>query len=138
MVVRGKIVNRLIKKQKSLLKLIAQNHGCEHDPQSILSLINNDIIRYIKDQSFFLSEEVTEIMLAIGEEDSAILKPWSVRHNAIINKGFISTDKVRSEAIDMLCFCMNICIAIGLDEYNINEEYSKVFQKNMNRQENEY
>jgi NTP pyrophosphatase (non-canonical NTP hydrolase) len=120
-----------------LLRQIAKNHGAMHNP-SVLNTINGDIVQYIKDQAFFLNEEITEVMLAIGGEDRAILKPWSTRHNAIVDREFKSTDAVKSEAIDMLCFCLNICLAVGLTPSNINEEYIKVLTKNIQRQEHGY
>jgi NTP pyrophosphatase (non-canonical NTP hydrolase) len=131
-------MNKILGQQRLLLKRIAKHHGQEHNPTAIPGITNGAIVQYIKDQAFFLSEEVTEIMLAIGEEDRAILKPWSVKHKDIVNKEFESTDAVRSEAIDMLCFCMNICIAVGLRPETIEKEYNKVLQKNIHRQENGY
>jgi NTP pyrophosphatase (non-canonical NTP hydrolase) len=131
-------MNTILQKQRSLLKRIAQNHGDLHNPSSLLHVSNECMIQYIKDQAFFLNEEVTEIMLAIGKEDRAILKPWSTRYNSIAYQEFKSTDSIRSEAIDMLCFCLNICIAVGLGPDNIEQEYNTVFQKNIHRQEHEY
>jgi hypothetical protein len=130
-------MNIILNHQRLLLMRIAKNHGELHNP-SVLHMTNGGIVQYIKDQEFFFREEVTEIMLAIGEEDRAILKPWSTRHNAIVNKQFNSTDAVKSEAIDMLCFCLNICLAVGLTPSNINEEYIKVLTKNLQRQSDGY
>jgi NTP pyrophosphatase (non-canonical NTP hydrolase) len=131
-------MNKILHNQRLLLRRIAKNHGELHNPSELSYITNGGIVEYIKDQAFFLNEEVTEIMLSISNGDRAILKPWSTKHSEIVNREFESTDHTKSEAIDMLCFCLNICLAVGLAPENINEEYAKVLTKNIDRQNNNY
>lgn len=132
-------MNTIIKKQKELLELIASTHKrAIEDPSSFNSLPVRYLLGYVKDQASFLNLEITEILLAMGNDDRAILKPWSVKHKVLANATFVSTDEIKSEAIDMLCFCLNICLAVGITPENIENEYDKVWQKNIERQQNGY
>lgn len=128
----------ILEKQIKLQREIQLNHGgiCPTDFDGGVN--KKYVIDYIKDHSFFMSEEVTELMLAVGGNDRAIIKPWSSRHADLSTKIFESTDEVKSEAIDMLCFCLNICLAAGLTPKNIESEYHKVWLKNIKRQNEGY
>jgi NTP pyrophosphatase (non-canonical NTP hydrolase) len=128
-------LTNILTKQKELLRLIAKNHGAIENVSSMHGSIQKKYVcDYIKNQSFFMSEEVTELLLAIGNEDRAVLKPWSIKHKDIVMTTFEPTDKVKSEAIDMLCFCLNICLAAGITPENIEQEYQQVWEKNIKRQ----
>lgn len=130
-------MNEIIKKQQELLKCIAKNHSSLDNP-SARKMDNRLMVSYIKDHLFFFNEEITELLLAIGDDKRAILKPWSRQYYDIASREFTSTSKVRSEAIDALCFCLNICIAVGITPENIDEEYCAVWSKNMTRQKEGY
>ncbi len=110
----------------------------EKEPYSPLNpLVHNCSVgvKYhcISQMKFFLDEEVTELMEELGNGTREIHKPWKKECIALRSKEFISTDKIKEEAIDVLCFALNICLAAGLDENNIEEEYEKVFNKIMSR-----
>lgn len=126
-------MNSIFKMQQELQDVIIKNRQCA----STLPHSKGSMVNHIKDHAFYMSEEVTELMIAVGG-DRAILKPWSVRHKDIVNLPFETSDDIKSEAIDMLCFCINICLAVGITPYNINDEYGKVWLKNMERQHNDY
>lgn len=130
----------ILEKQKALLDVIATNHNNSLDNISNMhgTVTKKDVCNYIKDHAFFMNQEVTELLLAIGNEDSAIIKPWSTRHNEVSNKIFIPTDSTKSEAVDMLCFCLNICLAAGISPDNIEQEYEDVWCKNIKRQTDGY
>lgn len=130
----------ILEKQLELQKLIAITHRQKLDDPSTFDghIDNKTVCDYIKDQSFFMSGEVTELMIEVGNGDRSILKPWSTRHADLANRIFVSTPDVKSEAIDMLCFCMNICLAAGITPENIEVEFYKVWQKNIDRQMNGY
>lgn len=133
------VMNYILKKQSQFLKILAENQpDAMHNPSTYIYLTNGDVVEYIKNHAYYLNEEINELILAIGGEDRAILKPWSSRHAAIAEKFFESTDKVKEEAIDMLCFCMNICLAVGLTPENVYEEYIKKWQENCDRQKRGY
>lgn len=133
-------MNDLLFKQKSLLRLIAkkQQDVLKHDPSSVPYATKGEIVAYIKEHSFNMMEEVNELILAIGGNDRAILKPWSTRHAPLVAQTFKSNDAIKEEAIDMLCFCMNICLAAGLTPESINAAYEKKWLENINRQERGY
>ena len=125
-------MKNILSKQQRLQQVIGIKHG-----EPIL-YNKGDIVHYIKEHAFFMSEEVTELMLAVGDEDRAILKPWSVNHKLKSKEKFVSTPEVKSEAMDMLCFCMNICLAVGITPDNVDEEFDKVWNKSMQRQKDGY
>lgn len=132
-------MNNILSKQLELLNLIKEKHGGIHPNKYGLHYHDKGtVIQYIKDNAFFLNEEIVEVMLAIGNNDRAIIKPWTERHKTLVNAKFEPDDKVKSEAIDMLCFCINICLAVGITPDNIEDEYNKVWSKNVNRQQNNY
>lgn len=96
-----------------------------------------DVVKYIKEHSFFMNQEVVELMQQIGCGNT-VLKPWKQSHLAVCQEEAIIDDDVKSEAIDMLCFCLNICLAAGITPENIDAEYDKVWLKNISRQQNGY
>jgi len=129
----------ILEKQFELLQLIQSKTfdvqptltGMQYNSKSV-------VVKYIKDHAFFMSEEVTELLVAIGNGNKAIYKPWRQEHALLMSQTFVTNDEVKSEAIDMLCFCLNICLAVGITPENIDEEYDKVWQKNIDRQHNGY
>ena len=84
-------------------------------------------------QAGFMHEEVTELMNEIGGGRDAV-KPWSDKYEDSRAQQYIPTEHVKSEAIDMLCFAINVCLAAGVTPDLVEEEYEKVFQKNKGRQ----
>jgi NTP pyrophosphatase (non-canonical NTP hydrolase) len=91
-------------------------------------------INYIQSMSFFLSEEISELIQEISGGNRNAMKPWSATYNKERNKSFVTTPHIRSEAIDMLCFAINICLAAGIKPLDVNLEYDKVLEKNIRRQ----
>jgi hypothetical protein len=127
-------MNSILRKQQELQKLIAEKQNTPEINISDYPFVPSGVLcEHIKSHAFSMQEEVVELLIAIGG-DKAILKPWSKKYSALCNKDFISTPNVRSEAIDMLCFCLNICLAVGITPDNINLEYNKVHDKNVARQ----
>jgi phosphoribosyl-ATP pyrophosphohydrolase len=132
-------ITNILTKQRELLRVIAKKHRTPLDNISECSNVTKGmVIDYIKNQQWFLSEEITELMLAIGDNNRAIIKPWSTGHKFIAIELFKSNAHIQSEAIDMLCFCINICLASGITPETIEQEYQKVWEKNMHRQEEGY
>ncbi len=133
-------MNDLLFKQKSLLRLIAHRtkDTFKHNPSDCGVITKGEAVNYIKEHLLYMVEEVNELILAISDNDRAILKPWSTRYNEVAMRNFSTTDAIQEEAIDMLCFCMNICLAAGLTPENINAAYEKKWLENINRQERGY
>ena len=96
-----------------------------------------EVLDYIRDTRDFMIEEVNELMIEIGGGRDA-LKPWTTAYDHLRATDFEATDHIKSEAIDMLCFALNICLAAGVTPENIDEEYDKVHSKNERRQTNGY
>lgn len=93
-------------------------------------------VDYIREMSFYMSEEVSELIQEISGGNRNALKPWSSAYERERLKSFSSTPHIRSEAIDVLCFAINICLAAGITADTVNEEYNKVLDKNIRRQKN--
>lgn len=130
-------MNEILKKQLQLLNVVAQNttdlHPCFMPEQPT----KGDVVKYIKEHAFYMNQEVVELMQQIGQ-GNVVLKPWKQSHVAVCQEEAIIDDEVKSEAVDMLCFCLNICLAAGITPDNIDAEYAKVWLKNMERQQNGY
>jgi len=107
-------------------------------PAQSTNLTKGEIINYIKDQMLYLQLEIVELMVEIGNDDAAILKPWSERHPTIALQKFEPTDRTKSEAIDCLRFCLNICLAAGLTPDNIEQEFDKVWTRSITRLQDNY
>lgn len=111
------------------------SHYSLPDPSLMEGESVDKVYQYIRDMQFFLNEEINELLIELGEGDRAIHKPWSVRYSKIREKSFSSTEEVKNEAIDALCFMMNILFASGVTPENIENQYEKVHQKNRDRQQ---
>lgn len=85
----------------------------------------------------FFQLEVIELMEEIaGSKD--ILKPWKANHINVASQQFKTSDLIKSEAMDVLCFALNICLLAGITPSNIDGEYQKVWNKNIDRCNNGY
>ena len=94
-------------------------------------------VDYIREMNFYMSEEISELIQEISGGNRNAMKPWSVYYEQERIKSFSSSSHVRSEAIDVLCFAINICLAAGVTADNVDEEYNKVLEKNVRRQKND-
>lgn len=92
-----------------------------------------EVYDYVSQLRFFIEEEVSELLEEIGDGSRDIHKPWNNNYGTLRGKDFVSTKKVRSEAIDGLCFMLNLCLAVGLDADNIEAEFLAVHKKVLRR-----
>lgn len=121
-------MDELLKKQQELQKSLNNNYNPKNTGQ---------LCHEIKEMAFYLNQEVVELIEEIaGSRD--INKPWKAGHNDIYGKPIVITDKVKSEAIDVLKFCLNICIMSGITQDNLNEEFDKVHNRNIVRHKDGY
>ena len=118
-------MNQILDHQRKLQHLYGM------DPSNLASV--GDQYSYIKDTLFYLQEEVSELLEALGNGSRDIHKPWSINQAKILNRTANQSNTVKSEAIDMLCFTLNICLAAGITPDNIDMEYKKVLTKNLDR-----
>jgi hypothetical protein len=130
-------MKNILSKQLQLLNLIAQNTTDLHPCFMPMQPTKGDVVKYIKEHAFFMNQEVIELMQQIGT-GNAVLKPWKQSHLSVCQEEAIIDDLVKSEAIDTLCFCLNICLAAGITPDNIDAEYEKVWHKNVERQNGGY
>lgn len=120
-------MNIILKKQLQLQEALNVKH----------SKVVGELCDEIKDTALFLNQEVIELIEEIaGSRD--ILKPWKNSYQDLYINDVNITNKVKEEAIDVLCFAMNICLMSGITPENIDEEYSKVYSKNISRLYNGY
>lgn len=120
-------MNELFRKQATLQELL--NEGS--------SDYVGDLCHKIKNMAFFLNQEVVELVEEIaGTRD--INKPWKANYNNIYHKHVEITDKVRSEAIDVLKFAMNICLLAGITPENVDKEFDQVHKRNVRRIDDGY
>jgi len=130
-------MNNILAKQLQLLNMIAQNTTDVHPCFIKTEPTKGEVVQYIKEHSFFMNQEVVELMHQIGT-GRTILKPWKQAYKDLCQEEARPGDQAKSEAIDMLCFCLNICLAAGITPDNIDAEYAKVWDKNVARQKNGY
>lgn len=123
-------MNKLLKDQQDLQNRLMP---CETKYANVGELCGD-----IRDMSFYLNQEVVELIEEIaGSRD--ISKPWKEAHNKVYYAPIMdASDKVKSEAIDVLKFALNICLMAGITPDNIDEEFYKVNSNNHKRIDNEY
>jgi len=120
-------MNKLFESQKYLQSALGRKHKYTHD--LLIGDVYDDLIK----MKFFIDEEMTELLEALGDGTRDIHKPWKSTYEQLRAKQYVSTKHIREEAIDMLCFAVNVCLGVGLDEHNIHEEYAIVLSKNLRR-----
>ncbi len=133
-------MNSIIKKHIELQKRYAEleHYSDGFNPVSLEGYTVGKAYDYVKEHSFHLNQEIQEVMEAVAKGSTQIHKPWSKKNPELRAEEYIPTDHIREEAIDAMCFMMNIMLACGVNENNIDELYEKVYQKNKKRQENDY
>lgn len=122
-------MNKILKKQAELQELL---------------LIDGDVPEYtgelcdkILKTARFLDQEIVELVEEIACSRD-ILKPWKQNFGHVYTKPIAITDKVRSEAIDVLKFALNICLMAGITPENIDAEFNKVNNRCIDRHNNGY
>lgn len=122
-------MNNLFKKQQELQELLTTG---EPDGEYV-----GNLCEQIRNMSFYLNQEVVELIEEIaGSRD--INKPWKSSYTDLYLRETDITDKVKSEAIDVLKFAMNICLLAGITPENVAEEFNKVHKRCIERYENGY
>lgn len=131
-------MNNIIKKQIGIQKLLAKAMLAGYvTPPHYKHVTVGSKYDTISKMQVFLSQEIDELLIAIGDGTRNIHKPWKASCTEIRGEIFKSNKEIKGEAIDVLCFALNICIAAGIDENNIELEYDKVCNKIIRRIDNE-
>lgn len=129
-------MDKVFELQERVQQLMAEfNDNMDHNTVFGNKTTVGETYDYVIQLKFFIEEEITELLESLGDGSRDIHKPWKGTYESLRDQAFVSTDKTKEEAIDMLCFAINVCIAVGVDHTNINDEYFKVFKKILSRLE---
>jgi len=121
-------VNEILEKQIKL------QEGYIDDPMHIKTLKTGSIYDYIQMMQTHLNMEITELLSSLAKDNMKIHKPWSAEYDSLRDEYLPDPQHTAEEAIDALCFMMNIMIAAGVTPENIGFLYQRVFDKNVQRQ----
>jgi len=124
-------MNEILKKQ------IRLQEGYIDDPSFIKNKDVGQIYDYIQMMQTHMNMEITELLSSLSNDNMKIHKPWSTSYNFLRREFPPSPQHTAEEAIDAMCFMMNIMIAAGVTPENITDLYQKVFNKNVQRQYDE-
>lgn len=131
-------MNEIFDKQSKLLQLLATKRPEYLQPSVLPRCTKGNLVAYIKDMQYFLNVEVQELIMAIGNEDSAVFKPWKATYAIKQAESYEPKLVVQNEAVDVLCFAINICLAVGIKPNEINAIYKEINSNNINRQQEGY
>jgi hypothetical protein len=127
-------MDEIVKKQSILQSIYATMEGYPLlDPNKFEDFTVGEVYDFIRHMKFCLNEELTELMEELGNGSRDIHKPWASEYFNLRNKSMKSTQSMREEGIDSLCFLINILLAVGITPCNIYLEYLLVLKKNMER-----
>jgi hypothetical protein len=121
-------MNEILKKQIKL------QEGYIDDPSHICNLRVGSIYDYIQMMQTHMNMEITELLSSLSADNMKIHKPWSTSYEELRLKYPADPEHTAEEAIDAMCFMMNIMIAAGVTPDNIAGLYQKVYDKNIARQ----
>jgi len=120
--------NTILEKQTLLQK------GYKEDPSEIKDKTVGEVYDYIQSMQTYMNMEITEILSSLANDNMKIHKPWSSQYKKLRDKKIWDKDNTSEEAIDALCFMLNIVIAAGVTPDNIEDLYTRVYNKNISRQ----
>lgn len=120
-----------------LQRLLQERYAAERGMANPVELkTQGEWLDYCKEMQHFLNSEIQELMEAATT--TSCRKPWKEDHLRHRRWEVELNHEVKHEAIDMLCFCMNLLLAAGVDETNLEVLYREVQQKNITRLEQGY
>jgi len=125
-------MNKLLETQIKLQK------GYEENPTDIKNKTVGEVYDYIQRMQTHMNMEITEILSSLSNDNMKIHKPWSSQYDVLRMRKVPSPDKTMEEAVDSLCFMMNILIASGVTPENITTLYQEVYDKNISRQNDKH
>ena len=121
-------MNTIFKGQKALQEAY---HRISSYPSGELTVgeAYNDLLHL----KFCIESECIELLEALGDGSRDIHKPWKKRRMELFSRTYYHSDRVKEEAMDVLSFAVNICLSVGITPESVQDEYEKVFRKNMKR-----
>ena len=114
-------------------QLELQDALCELRRSSVHPLAvrtQGQFVQYVRSMQQFMNREIEELLL---ELPASVQKPWSAQYETDCAKPLELTDSMREEAIDALCFMMNVLLVCRIDDEQLAELYNKVYDKNIGR-----
>lgn len=93
--------------------------------RDIKSLEGEERTSFIKDMTLALSDELHEALAEVG------WKPWATSRH-------VNEEAFKGELIDAFHFFMNLCLAAGMDAFELTEKYYLKNAKNLRRQQDGY
>lgn len=111
------------------------------DPLDIKS--KGQMKEWFRDNRDAISDEFTELIEAIGGQDSAIWKKWKSNHVELCAENWedLSKDEMlelKYEAIDIMHFMNNIFVALKMDAKEIGQLYAAKNAENLRRYKEQY
>ena len=102
-----------------------------------------ELKEWFRDNRDAISDEFTELIEAIGGNDSAIWKKWKNNHNSLGKQrvDMLSDNEMlelKYEAIDIMHFVNNIFIALKMDAKEIGRMYAAKNAENLRRYKSKY
>lgn len=104
--------------------------GWPGDPREIATI--DEFVNYVHHMQRFLNDEIDEVLAEV-DPTRAARKPWHPQHGEVASQRLKITAELQQEAVDMLCFAMNICLACGVEPENVEAIYNEVHEKCMKR-----
>jgi hypothetical protein len=102
-----------------------------------------ELKEWFRDNRDAISDEFTELIEAIGGNDSAIWKKWKTNHVSLGQEPVsnLNTDEMlelKYEAIDIMHFVNNIFIALKMDAAEVGRMYAAKNAENLRRYKTKY
>lgn len=127
-------MNSIFELQRRIQQRYAALRGMQ-DPQKIST--RGEAVEYIQQMHVYLNEELAELLREI-DPNNTVRKPWKTDYVHDSETEYNTNHRTKQEAMDALCFMMNICLAAGLTPENIEEVYASVHRKNLERLDDSY
>lgn len=121
--------------QLALQEQLAEK-GLAISPLSVVTI--GEFVDYVQDMQRFLNMEIEEILQLVPIDAR---KSWKATHHstrALRVDQYVDKEHLKEEAVDALCFLMNILLVCGVTHENVTGIFQKVVDKNQHRCENEY
>ena len=124
-----------------LQQLTQERYAAERGMQNPATIeTRGQFVDYVREMREYLNMEIDEVLAAV-DFSGACRKPWKEKYIMLRDLELIHEDyedKLKEEAVDALCFMMNICLACGVTQENIDKLYGEVYAKNMGRLDHDY
>lgn len=110
-------------------------------PSSIIT--KGQLADWFRNQKDYIMDEFSELIDAVGSNNTAIWKPWKSGYSSIRNEfvGDMSNEdllEMKFEAIDILHFVLNVFIGLNMTQEEITSMYVAKNKENIRRYNHGY